>query len=145
VQSGPKLTRRSLVGLAVLVVAGCKSKTPKQPPRPVVVPDADALVEAKFAERTLLVSYDAAIDAAPLRNRAPLQVQRAIHATHLAALHAPTRLGGPPLTAVTSIERALATSARNLRAFAVDATSGANAALFASIAASHEVSAGELT
>jgi hypothetical protein len=76
-----------------------------------------------------------------LHKRGALQVERAIHATHLAALHgsAPSS----PQRATAHVTRsALRASAAELRRLALNATVGANAALLASIAASHTASAG---
>jgi hypothetical protein len=64
-------------------------------------------------------------------------VARALHATHLGALGAKP----PPVTQrgprIHDLPAALAASARSLRALAIGAHEGSNAATLASIAASH--------
>jgi hypothetical protein len=136
-----QISRRALLGLAVLGVAGCgKHRHPRAAPQPIVVPDAAALTTARRLEQMLLASYDERLAHASPRHRPRLQVERAIHATHLSALKATPKAGAHP-TAVHNLEHALRTSARTLRAQANAATDGSNAALFASIAASHEASA----
>jgi hypothetical protein len=137
------LTRRAAlkagVGAGALAVTGCHGKTahpsptstPTQP-----APDAAALQSARAAEAELLAAYDAHIKTLPLHRRAPLQVERAIHATHLAALHG--RPGDArSATPVDHLAKSLRDSAAGLRRAALGATDGGNAALLARIAASH--------
>jgi hypothetical protein len=147
VQSPGRLTRRALLGLAGLAVVGCTKHPTHVPPKPAVVPDAAALASARSSEAALLATYDAKIASSPLHKRAPLLVARAIHATHLAALHG-TATGtgtgtgaGSPVGSTSHVKRALRASAVQLRGLALAATDGTNAALLASIAASHETSA----
>lgn len=137
------LSRRALLGLAALSVAGCgkHNKPISSKPTPVVPPDAAALVTARGGERLLLASYDAKIAHASTRELPRLQVARAIHATHLSALSG-TPSSSADIAVVTDLHHALRASARQLRSLALAAQLGANAALFASIAASHETSAG---
>lgn len=129
-----------MLGLAVVAAAGCH-KAVRQLARPPVVPDAAALHTARVGEIALIASYDAALAGAPIRKRPALQVARAIHATHLSAL------GGALPAKFSAIDAGhdagiLHSSAAELRGLALAATAGSNAALLASIAASHEVSAG---
>jgi hypothetical protein len=141
VQPRAVFSRRALLGLAALSVAGCGKHTKQIVPKPAIAPDAAALVTARNGERLLLASYDAKIAHASARELPPLQVARAIHATHLSALHGTTS-SDAGIAVVAKLRHALRSSARDLRSLAFAAQSGANAALFASIAASHEASAG---
>ena len=135
-----QLSRRAVLGIAVLAVAGC-GKHPKPATRAhLSVPDADALVTARNGERALLASYDAKIAHATKRALPHLQVARAIHATHLAALHG-TAASTADVAVVTHLRHALRASAKQLRTLALAATNGTDAALLASIAASHQASA----
>jgi hypothetical protein len=143
VQSRGVLTRRALLGLIGLSVAGCSKHAKAIPPKPAVVPDAAALASARASEQMLLDAYAAKIRAAPVHERAPLVVARAVHATHLAALHgtpAPLGTAATAGTIAVPLRSALRASATSLRRFSLVATDGGNAALFASIAASHETS-----
>lgn len=150
-QSPGRLTRRALLGLAGLAVVGCTKHATHVPPKPAVVPDAAALAKARSSEAALLASYDAKIASSPLPKRAPLLVARAIHATHLAALHgtspspSPSTGAASPAASTSQVNphlrAALRVSAVQLRGLALTATDGTNAALLASIAASHETSA----
>jgi hypothetical protein len=141
VQSRGVLTRRALLGLIGLSAVGCSKHAKPIPPKPAVVPDAAALASARAGEQMLLDSYAAQIRATALHKRAPLEVARAIHATHLAALHGTPPTAGTTATAgAVPLRSALRASAASLRGFSLDATDGGNAALFASIAASHETS-----
>jgi hypothetical protein len=136
-----KLGRRAVIGGGLLAVAGCRSGSNAPAPRRTTTsPDAAALAQARDAEARLLASYDAAIKRLPLHRRAPLEVERAIHATHLAALKG-TAL--PPRRGHTGhdLSAALRSSAARLRRLALAAADGSNAALLASIAASHTASA----
>jgi hypothetical protein len=135
-----QLSRRAVLGIAVLAVAGC-GKHPKPAARAhLSVPDADALLTARNGERALLASYDAKIAHATKRQLPRLQVARAIHATHLDALHG-TAAGTADIAVVTHLRQALRASAKQLRSLALAATNGTDAALLASIAASHQASA----
>jgi hypothetical protein len=152
VQSRYALTRRTVLGAAVLALVGCGKHTKPATPPPAADPDADALASAAAIEQVLLASYDARIAAASARVRPRLQVARAIHATHLGALHgsastpaastpaASTPPASTPAASVADIRRALRASVATLRRLALAAEEGANAALLASIAASHETS-----
>ncbi|HEX3823292.1 MAG TPA: hypothetical protein VHV79_02370 [Mycobacteriales bacterium] len=137
------VSRRALLGLAALSVAGCTkhSKHPATTPKSTspVVPDAAALLSARTGEQRLLAAYDAKIAHAAAKERARLEVARAIHAAHLSALH------GAPLPSeqrIRHLPAALRSSAHHLRGLALAAVVGENAALLASIAAAHEASAG---
>lgn len=145
-QSRYALTRRTVLGAAVLALVGCGKHTKPARPPPAADPDADALASAAAIEQVLLASYDARIAAASARARPRLQVARAIHATHLGALHgssstppASTSPASTPIE-VADIRRTLRSSLATLRRLALAADEGANAALLASIAASHETS-----
>jgi hypothetical protein len=129
-----------VLGVAALTVAGCGKHAKPVVRTPVIVPDADALVTARNGERLLLASYDAEIAHASKRNLPHLQVARAIHATHLDALHG-TPASAADIAVVTNVRHTLRASAQQLRALALAATNGSNAALLASIAASHQASA----
>jgi predicted small lipoprotein YifL len=138
VQRHPVLSRRALLGLTAVAIAGCgKHKTLSLPPKPVVVPDAAALAAARNIEASLLASYDAKIARASPRQRAKLEVERAIHATHLSALHGTMR-SAVAIPASKHLEVTLHASVASLRRFALKAQAGTNAALLASIAASHD-------
>jgi hypothetical protein len=104
------------------------------------------MVAAHLDEQALIAAYDRAVQGATGQHLAQLNVERAIHATHLAALKRyppPAGRGGavaviPPATLPASLRASAAARRRD----ALAATDGNNAALLASIAASHEVSAG---
>jgi hypothetical protein len=129
-------SRRAVLLAAVVTAAGCgKHRRPKQTPRP-AAPDAAALVTARNGERLLLASYDAKIAHATPQALPRLQVERAVHATHLAALRG-TAASAADIAVVSDIGRALRDSARTLRRLALAAVDGSNAAVLASIAASH--------
>lgn len=138
------LTRRAALGLGIgtVLVTGCHDhgSTPTTRPTstPARVPDAAALATARRGELHLLAAYEREIRHAPLRQRGPLRVERAIHLTHLAALH-----GGDSsvIGAVGNVRHTLRASAAELRRLSLAATDGTNAALLASIAASHTASA----
>lgn len=85
-------------------------------------------------------AYDAAIASATGSQLTRLAAERAVHAQHLAALHA-----APSATPLPGdIKALLRSSVAELRAAAVTAVDGANAALLASVGASHaSVVAGE--
>ena len=135
-----RLSRRSLLGLAALTLAGCHKAAKRPPATPPTVPDGHAIFVAKRIELDLLALYDTKIAAASATVRPQLVVQRAIHATHLKALG--TSKVGAPDPATRGIKAVLRTSIGQLQRQAMRADSGANAALFASIAASHQVSLG---
>jgi hypothetical protein len=137
-----QLSRRTALGLALLAVAGCQSRTKETPLPPAAAPDHAALQSAREGEQALLAAYDTRIRSVPLHKRGALQVERAIHATHLAALHGTAAHHATPAPVTTPLDAALRASARTLRRLALHATEGANAALLASIAASHTASAG---
>lgn len=89
----------------------------------------------------MLASYDLALKALPLQKRAPLQVERAIHAAHLASLPGTASAGAAARQPTQHLRSALRASAAELRRQALTAVDGGNAALLASIAASHTASA----
>lgn len=91
---------------------------------------------ARNGERLLLASYDAKIARASAHELPRLQVERAVHGTHLAALHG-TPGSATDIAVVSDIAKALRSSARTLRRLALAAADGRTAALLASIAASH--------
>jgi hypothetical protein len=138
------LTRRSLLVVGALTAAGCSTHRHHSAPQPSVVPDAVALETARDLEQSLIAEYDTKIATAGAQARARLQVERAIHVTHLSALHGThpaATVPSPAPAARPDITRILRHSVRSLRSLALAATSGANAALLASIAASHQTSA----
>jgi hypothetical protein len=140
------MSRRTLLGAALVTVAGCtghsaaRSRPTSSATTPAAAPDADALADARNQEQLLLASYDAAIAHAKRSARPQLEVQRALHATHLSALGVGTS-GATDIAVVSGLRRALRRSTRRLREQSLAATSGRDAALLASIAASHEASA----
>jgi hypothetical protein len=138
-----RLTRRALLGLALLTAAGCgkhhKDAATTPPGTSAPVPDEAALQLARDNEQVLLASYAVKIKHAKAAARPQLEVERAIHAAHLSALHA-AKPDGADIAVVSNLPRELRRSAHQLRGLALAATEGPNAALFASIAASHEVS-----
>jgi hypothetical protein len=136
-----QLTRRAALGLGVgaVVLAGCNGKKPAAVPSSTPTPGADAaaLVTARRDEVALLAAYDHLIKHTPISKRGALQVERAIHAAHLTALKG---TAAPANGGRLNIQHALRASAQRLRRLSLAATTGANAALFASIAASHTAS-----
>jgi hypothetical protein len=132
------ITRRTLLGCVGLVLAGCRGGSASPAPSPAAPgPDAAALAAARQNEVRLLLSYDTAIRHASVKQRPPLQVARALHATHLGALGAKPPPVGQHGPRIHDLPNALAASARSLQALAVAAHEGRNAATLASIAASH--------
>jgi hypothetical protein len=103
------------------------------------------MLEAHLDEQTLIAAYDHALATAPGHRQARLNVERAVHATHLAALagYVPTSssTGNPPVIPLSKLPLVLRSSAARKRRAALAAVDGRNAALLASIAASHEVGA----
>jgi hypothetical protein len=135
-----QVTRRAVLAAAVLVAAGCRSK-PR--PRPSGAdPDASVLAATIDGERELLAAYDAATAG----GAAGLDVARADHATHLAALLAlsgaalpstspsPASTGGVDARQLAATERS---SAAAMQTAAVSARRGQVATTLASVAASH--------
>jgi hypothetical protein len=147
--------------MAVMALAtGCRRRSSTQPvtspsARPTASsapPDTAALVSARDIESTLLAGFDRQIATSRGARRARLEVARAIHATHLDALRAPT--SGTPTPTTTpasadptdtaaakrepSVATTLAASVPTLRRLSLAARSGSTAALLASIAASHQ-------
>jgi hypothetical protein len=138
VKSAAALSRRSLLGLIVLAVAGCKhgsSRTAAQ-----AAGAADALASARASELSLLTAYGNARDLGLSgAEAARIEAERALHVAHFHALGGASEpLATGASAAATSIRTQLRTSAATLRAAAVVAVDGADAALLASIAASHE-------
>lgn len=129
--------------MALLATAGCHSRARRPTAKPATV-DAEAVEAAASRERMIVATCDAAIARAAVADLPALQVARAVHATHLAALHDAGALpstSAPSTVAPRRLIPVVRQSASELRGLAIRARSGANAALFASIAASHEVSA----
>jgi hypothetical protein len=141
VHSRAVLSRRTLLGLGLVALAGCGKHVKVVVPRPTPDPDAAALAEARVGEARLLAAYDAKIARAGAGRRGRLQVERAIHATHLSALHGGAAVPGAAAAIPADLPKALLASAHRLRGLALAAAKGANAALLASIAASHQASA----
>ncbi|HTR69881.1 MAG TPA: hypothetical protein VMH41_06590 [Mycobacteriales bacterium] len=136
------LTRRSLLIAGALVSAGCSAASSGHTPRAATTTDASGLARAHDLEQALITAYDAKIADATGSERARLEVERAIHVAHLGALRdrIPSATASPAASGHTPIAPLLRHSIRSLRSLALVATSGADAALFASIAASHETS-----
>jgi hypothetical protein len=136
-----QISRRAALGGAAVAVAGCQSRTKSTPSPTTREPDAAALATARRFETELLAAYDRMIKRTPLHARGALQVERAIHSTHLTALHGKPAHSSPAAQRDSAVAL-LRASAGQLRRLALAATDGGNAALLASIAASHTVSAG---
>lgn len=127
------MSRRSLLGLAALGLAACKKGS--SPPTPRVDPDATALAAARDGELTLIRSCEAV----------GFTADQNIHTAHFKALGGvfPSAPVMPKLLQTDEIQSAVRGSVASLRGAAVAAIDGDHAARFASIAASHEVMAGE--
>jgi hypothetical protein len=131
------VTRRAALTAALIAVAGCHGTSKASPSTSALSADAEALHAAEHIEQVLLATYDAEIRRTPLHRRGALQVERAIHATHLAALRALVAPVNGATTARGSTASLLQSSAAQLRRLSLDAGDGSHAALLASIAASH--------
>jgi hypothetical protein len=119
-----RLTRRALLGVGVLVLAGCRSHARSSSSDP----DAAALAAARAGELALLATY---ADGTP---------EHATHLTHLRALGGtPPSPGSTPTPERPPGYTDVASSVAVLQAAAVHAHDGGTAATFASIAASHTV------
>jgi hypothetical protein len=134
-----QISRRAILLATVLSVAGCGKHLKPAPTPPAVNPDAAALATAQDIERRLIATYDHLIRHASPHRRGVLEVARAMHTAHLEALHG-TAVSDPPATVAHHLDAALRSSATTLRTLSLAAVNGADAALFASIAASHETS-----
>jgi hypothetical protein len=122
-----------VLGAGLLVVAACRHA-----PARAAGPDPVALADARETEQSLIAACAAALAAAPRGPGASrLTAQRDAHATHLAALGGGSGADVAPVPP-TRGPSLLRSSAASLRAAAVAAVAGADAALLASIAASHE-------
>jgi hypothetical protein len=134
-----------LAGSAVFLAA-CSAK---KHPRAKAAPPADqaAMTAAYQQEQTLIDAYQDALAQATPKLKARLEVELAVHQTHLSALKAfrpPVAATASPSTVhLTHLRSALRAAATAGRQAAVNAVDGANAALLASIAASHAISAAE--
>jgi hypothetical protein len=150
--AGPAVTRRALLGAAAagaaLVACGGGGGGPDTEPAATATADRAAIDDAVTAERTLLAGYDALL-AAGTADPALAQA-RAEHAAHLSALlerrypsSAPS--ASPPTLADVPTGHDLAAAERasvaELQAAATAAVDGDTAAVLASVAASHAVSA----
>lgn len=132
------VSRRSLLGLSLMAIAACKHKASAPP----VDPDAAALAVARESEQELLASYDTAIASASAAAAPRLAAERALHAAHLTALGGATPgRSTDAFSTSTSVKALLRRSARVFDGVAVGALDGTHAAVFASIAASHEAMA----
>jgi hypothetical protein len=140
VKSAVALSRRSVLGLAALVLTGCRNHSTSSQPR--VTADAAALASARASEAGLIAAYDAALPSAG-RLTARLSAERAVHSRHLAALGGRANVDPAAIGPDRSLRHLLRRSAASLRAAAVGAVDGTQAALLASIGASHEVMARE--
>jgi hypothetical protein len=136
------LTRRAALGLAALSVVGCHGSADSPGRSPAAGPDAAALATAREGELRLLAAYRARLRSVPLHKRAPLQVELAIHTAHLGALPRVPSATPTPHPPTGHLSEALRVSAAELRRLALGAVDGANAALLASIAASHTAGLG---
>jgi hypothetical protein len=141
--TGSRLTRRSLLAGSAAFIAACSGKkhpkTSSAPP-----PDQAAMQTAYREEQKLIGLYKDALKQASPATQAKLEVELAVHETHLSALHAfavPTTYS--PVGGVTDkqLKHTLHAAATSGQQAAVNATEGSNAALLASIAASHTISA----
>ena len=130
-----------MLGLAVLAVAGCRHTTHSatKPPQA----DEGLLEQAYTTEKDIIAAYDNAI-AAATGDTTALMSERDAHATHLAALD--LSISVQPTRAILTMRQLpafLTESVDALRSAAVSATDGNHAAVFASIAAAHQVSGHE--
>jgi hypothetical protein len=145
--NGVQLTRRALLTAAGgLALAGCRPKR-RRSPLPTAA-DAPAVADALAAERDLVTAYDDALAQDDAVAATALSRARARHAEHIAALTAAVRTptastSSTPLasTPATRIRASLRLNAGTLQAAATAVTSGATAALLASIAAEHAADA----
>ncbi|HVW81196.1 MAG TPA: hypothetical protein VHB69_09695 [Mycobacteriales bacterium] len=127
-QPAVTLTRRALLGAGLLFVAACKH--PSTAPGRAAAPDAAALSRASAAEADLL---RATTDPA----------QFAEHVQHYVALGGSAAdYPAPPALPAGAARHLLRRSVSTLRAAAISAADGADAATFASIAAAHRVMLG---
>jgi predicted small lipoprotein YifL len=136
-----QISRRAILVATVLSVAACGKHPKPVPPAPVVNPDAAALLTAQGIERGLLATYNHRIKHASAHEKPGLEVALTMHTAHLEALHgtAGTATTGTA-PAVHPLKAVLRSSAATLRGLSLAAIDWTNAALFASIAASHETS-----
>jgi hypothetical protein len=126
------ITRRTVLAGGLVTLVGC-SHPQRTPPPAAPAPDAAALASAIAVEQQLL---GAATDPAT----------QATHAAHLTALGGSTPPSASPPAAAGSADATrvmLRASAQSLHGAAVTAVIGRHAAVFASIAASHEVLLGD--
>lgn len=103
---------------------------------PRVAPDAAVLADAHGPEAALIGAYTLAIASAKGSELARLTAERDLHRAHLARLGARSGIAG---FTGDSIHERLRLSVAHLRSLAVSAVDGPDAAVLASIAASHEV------
>jgi hypothetical protein len=134
-----QISRRAILLAPVLALAGCGKHRKPVPPAPAVTPDAAALVTAQLIEKRLLATYHVKIRHASAADRPVLEVALAMHTAHLEALHG-SATSGTVAPAARHLRAALHSSVTTLRGLSLAAVDGANAAVFASIAASHETS-----
>jgi hypothetical protein len=147
----PQLTRRAvLLGSLAAAVAACRPRRSRGSASgaPRTNADAEALRQAIGDEEQLLLTLDRLADHGDVREQ-----ERGVHADHLVALHvalggveatgSPTSPAPAPLASASkrALQRHFAqqrsASGRRLRARALAAARGSNAALLASIAACH--------
>jgi hypothetical protein len=119
------VTRRTALGLGLLLIAACKHTTASHPPA--LPPDESALGALLADEASVLA---ATTDPAEF----------AIHVQHYVALGgSASGYVAPPSQPVGASRPLLRSSTTLLREAAINAVEGTHAATFASIAASHEV------
>ena len=149
----PRLTRRAvLVGSLAAAISACRPRRRANGPalQPQASADADALGQAIADEEQLLLTLSRLAAVGDVREK-----EQGVHADHLVALR--QALGGTGRTSATSspaapsdsppaehkrnlqrrFERQRGASARRLRALALTAAHGSDAALLASIAGCH--------
>lgn len=129
-KSAVAFSRRTLLGVSALALAGCKHVSPPSAPR--TDPDATALAAARATEVALIAACEGA----------GLLEDVAAHRAHLSALGgravAPSPSASPLPSEARTLVRSTADPLRNAADIAVD---GIHAAILASIAASHAVMA----
>ncbi|HEX3900378.1 MAG TPA: hypothetical protein VHW74_14520 [Mycobacteriales bacterium] len=119
------VTRRTVLGAGLLLIAGCKHTRASH--SATLPPDESAL--------NALLADEASVLAATTD-----PTQFAMHVQHYVALGGSTTgYAAPPMQPVGAYRRLLGSSTTSLRQAAIDAVDGTHAATFASIAASHEV------
>jgi hypothetical protein len=131
-----------LAGSAAFLAACSGHNKPKKSAAP--PPDQAAMQSAYRDELKLIGLYQAAIKSSSADTQAKLEVELAVHQTHLSALKTfatAATFSQVGTVTVKELKHQLRTAATAGQLAAVNAAEGDNAALLASIAASHTISA----